>query len=709
MSLEAGARIAGRFTVQRLLGEGGMGVVYAVTDGKFRDALRALKMLRPGKGSDPTLRARFVEEVKAAAKIKSAHVVQVIDYDTEAASPWMLMEYLLGETLEARVLRAGPLPLGEARKRVLELGHALGAAHREGVLHLDLKPGNLFLARTEDADGTTRLKVLDFGLSRQILDGQTHVQQSRPVGTEAWMPPEQFSKKAEMRPTADVWPLGLIAFWMLTAKHYWLSVDATGDVDNGLQLLGEIDEGAVVPASRRARERGSARALPEGFDAWFARCVCKDPAARFADGGVASAALDAVLARASRGSSSPAPEPALARPAVTAEVERPEPPKGLTARVQVPLPSGPPVVPSRAPETVPSQVHTAPVHARRLWLVLWGVAGALAMVLGAWKIGSSPAGPPRLAARVVPPDAPPLPAPRSPAPPRCPAGMALVRGGSFLMGSPEGTGNDNERPQHRVTLPSYCLDRTEASVAVYQRCVAAGHCDAAPTTVEWPGIAAGERRDYGRFCMGNHLDQVDYPSNCINWTQAKAFCEWPGHAEGARRLPREAEWEFAARGEAGRTYPWGEAAPDGTRANLCGDECVAYGRTFRFTWTGISGWRDAHGGLAPVESYLAGATPGASDADRILNLAGNVWEWVEDRYQADAYAHHNAGGSLAREASGGLRETEPRVLRGGGWDNVVPALARAAFRYSDTATIRFLNVGVRCARGTMQHSSILDP
>ncbi len=221
--LSDGERFAGRFRVLREIGEGGMGLVYAVHDEKL-DAQAALKVLHPRLlKKDPGARARFIREARATGKVRSDHVARVIDYDENAEGvPWMLMELLEGDTLEERVARDGPLPLAEARRLVLQLGHALGAAHAAGVVHMDLKPANVFLARSARIGEREVVKVLDFGLARVIDPDRTSAQVTRAMGTYAWSAPEQYSD-ARVHKTVDVWPLGLIAFWMLTAKHYWLA------------------------------------------------------------------------------------------------------------------------------------------------------------------------------------------------------------------------------------------------------------------------------------------------------------------------------------------------------------------------------------------------------------------------------------------------------------------------------------------------------
>ncbi len=700
MTLGVGQRFADRFTLLGELGEGGMGRIYEVADTKFAGMRRALKVLLPSKQRDAKARELFSKEVTATASIKSDHVVQVIDYDVEAAEPWMLLELLEGETLDAHVRATGPLPWEEARRRAMELGHALGAAHAAGVLHLDLKPSNLYLAHMADAYGTTKLKVLDFGLSRQIVEGKSHVLQSRAMGTEAWMPPEQFNRKSELRPSADVWPLGLIAFWMLTAKHYWLSIDDHGEAEDFAHLLGEVTAGATTSASARAKERNSDRSLPEGFDAWFAKCVARDVSARWPDGGTASRELDGVLSRASVISAPPVSPPPKPAYDATREAPRPLPPAGLTAPVQVVMPQpvfAPQVqrtvaveTPTTAPVVAPARSSGARIGA--------GVVGLLGVVaLAAWGLQRSqrtqPTQSPDAGALVVPPQAPPPP---PPPPPTCPSDMVLIPAGEFLMGSPDGQGDSDEHPQHRVRFAQpFCMERTEVSVASYRACVAAGACEPAPVTVDWPGISAADRR-YSRFCNGEQADRLDHPMNCVNWSQSKRYCEWSGHESGARRLPREAEWEYAARGSANRTYPWGEAAPDGTRTNLCGDECRRLLRsTMGGDFTVISGWHDDYGATAPVTAFSAGATP-----EGLLNMAGNVWEWVDDVYASDAYLHHDAEGFYARDASVPSQSTESRVFRGGGWYSDYASVARAAVRYRYAPTDRDYGVlGFRCARG----------
>ncbi len=194
------------------------------------------------------------------------------------------------------------------------------------------------------------------------------------------------------------------------------------------------------------------------------------------------------------------------------------------------------------------------------------------------------------------------------------AGMVYVPAGEFLMGSPDGEGYDDEHPLHTVYLDAFWIDKTEVTNAMYQQCVNAGVCQ--------------ENHDYGVAFNG-----PDQPVVGVNWYDAKTYCEWVG-----KRLPTEAEWEKAARGTDGRKYPWGNQSPNCSLLNYVSHGGACVGRT------------------APVGSYPAGASPYGA-----LDMAGNVWEWVSDWYNANYYINSPPSNPT------GPNSGEKRSLRGGGW------------------------------------------
>ncbi|MGH7367083.1 MAG: formylglycine-generating enzyme family protein [Candidatus Rokuibacteriota bacterium] len=220
------------------------------------------------------------------------------------------------------------------------------------------------------------------------------------------------------------------------------------------------------------------------------------------------------------------------------------------------------------------------------------------------------------------------------------AEMVLVPASEFWMGSDDG--NDDEKPRHGVDVDAYWIDKYEITNGLYQRFMEATH-RAAP-----------------RFWSHRHLNDASQPVVGVSWHDADAFCRWVG-----KRLPTEAEWEKAARGDDGRTYPWGEQW-DSSRANSKESQ------------------RDRP---APVGSYPRGVSPyGAYD------MAGNVWEWVVDWYAKDYYERS------PRRNPRGPKTGQWKVLRGGSW-GYLPSLLRTTNRLSIMPDLRNTVIGFRCARG----------
>ncbi|HEY4118393.1 MAG TPA: serine/threonine-protein kinase, partial [Byssovorax sp.] len=332
MSLRPGTRLGGDYVVGRALAQGGMGAVYSAVQ-ESTGAERALKVMHPSLVGEPRLRAMFDREARASARIASDHVVQVLaaGVDADTGSPWLVMELLDGETLAQAIDRAGALPFDDVRRIVSELCHGLGAAHTalEPLVHRDLKPENVFLARTKRRDGAWSVKLLDFGIAK-VIDDARGAGTTMPAGTPMWMAPEQSEARSVVTPAADVWALGLVVFRATTGEHYWKVARRATSFPAGA-LLKEVLIDPIVPASERAAELGVLALLPPGFDGWFARCVDRDPAARFPDAEAARAAFERVAARATTdvfGATDPTPlaaERALAASSAAATSTNAEP------------------------------------------------------------------------------------------------------------------------------------------------------------------------------------------------------------------------------------------------------------------------------------------------------------------------------------------------------------------------------------------------
>jgi len=256
-----------------------------------------------------------------------------------------------------------------------------------------------------------------------------------------------------------------------------------------------------------------------------------------------------------------------------------------------------------------------------------------------------------------------------------------VPAGEFTIGSPEGTGYDDERPSTQVALPAFWIGQTEVTNAQYRPFVEGGGYQQdqwwTQTGLEWRNTNNVEKPDCWADTPG---DQENYPVICVSWYEAFAYAQWLADATQLPiRLPTEAEWERAARGDDGRIYPWGNPW-DGSRLNFCDTNCT-------YDWKD-NGANDGYAQTAPVGNYPQGASPYGA-----LDMAGNVWEWTNSRYldypYQNADAHENAEGDAGR------------VLRGGSW-YFIDLAVRVASRSRYSPYRRNLFVGGRLVVGAPQ-------
>ncbi|HEY1956985.1 MAG TPA: protein kinase [Polyangiaceae bacterium] len=281
-----------KYRIDRVIGQGGMGVVFEATHMKLEQRV-AIKMLMPALLASPELVGRFEREARAAANLRHHNAARVSDVDqTESGIPYMVMELLHGHDLDAELTARGPLPIGEAIGYVVQAGAAMVEAHAAGTVHRDLKPSNLFL--NEEADGTRCVKVLDFGISKIVSPNEARVTATETqMGTPLYMSPEQVRSAKNVDHRSDIWSLGVIAYELLAGKPPFIG-SAAGV---GAQIV--ADE---PPPLRDARPD-----VPEDLAAAIARAMSKDPAARFQS-------MREMLTAFAPFSSVAVPPPALARP-----------------------------------------------------------------------------------------------------------------------------------------------------------------------------------------------------------------------------------------------------------------------------------------------------------------------------------------------------------------------------------------------------------
>jgi serine/threonine-protein kinase len=245
-----------------------MGIVYAVEHTQTGELL-ALKVMTSHQHATRDAVERFKREARASSKIKSEHVVRVIDADVApelGQAPYLVMDLLEGTDLE-RASVDQPVAPALVVDWLRQVARALDKAHRIGIVHRDLKPENIFLTRRDD--GSALIKVLDFGIAKIAAESTGTTQSGQILGTPLYMSPEQArGDPAQVGPSADLYALGLIAYRLLTGAPYWKATTVTG-------IIAQILYEPMPPPSERGNRLGGE------FDGWFLRACSRSAQERF--------------------------------------------------------------------------------------------------------------------------------------------------------------------------------------------------------------------------------------------------------------------------------------------------------------------------------------------------------------------------------------------------------------------------------------------
>jgi serine/threonine-protein kinase len=610
----------GRYELLEELGRGAMGVVYKARDPEI-DRLVAVKVLAVAPGLDPGAaqqhRERFQREARAAGRLAHPNIVTIHDVGEDQGRTFLVMQLVEGQALD-RILRTRrPLPLAEALTIGEQVASALDYAHRHGIIHRDVKPANILLS----PEGS--VKVTDFGIAR--ITGAETTQAGQTLGTPSYMSPEQV-QGLTLDGRSDIFSLGTVLYEVLSGERAFQGETLS-------TIIYRILHEEPIPL------RQLNPAFPEALETCLQKALAKDPGARFAR----ATDLARDLRTAAEGKTVSAPADIETRGTLRLPTQPPSPPHGGRRRLLWPaLTAG-----------------IAAVAVAIVLLAVWGRASRKAERPAAPPIAQAPvteAG----KTKAIPDEAvrKKTSAEAEPAKPseeraRTPgaiqrrgaddAEMVYVPAGTFVIGDTHGDGEDDERPTHPITLPAFWLDRTEVTNAQFAH-FARFTRDAREVKRETGVTEGGKDR---------------YPVVNVPWRAALAYCRWAG-----KRLPTEAEWEYAARGSAGRKYPWGNTWDE---------------RNARFAGN--------HGsqGAAPVGSYPAGASPFGA-----LDMAGNVWEWVSTLYMPYPY--------LASDGRENLSIQGRHVLRGGSWF-LNPWDLRSSNREFGEPGYRSVYIGFRCAQG----------
>jgi formylglycine-generating enzyme required for sulfatase activity/serine/threonine protein kinase len=743
-----GATIAGKYTIEAVIDRGGYGLVYRAIHEVLGQpvALKFFTGLAQAPPDQrAALVERFTMEARLLMRLstRSTNVVQARDIlelttDDGVWMPYLVLEWLDGRSLEwllynpASPGRGRGRPLLEAFNLLDGVARALAVAHACKVAHRDIKPGNFMILGEELKPGVI-VKVLDFGIAKEMPTNAAMTAGGNTQFTPKYGAPEQFDRvHGATGPWTDVYGFALVLLEL---------------VRGGPRVFPQKDFIALAQASQNPRERPTPRALglevSDEVEAVFAKALAVPVNQRYEHMAAFWNALGAALGvrdfvpvseEAPPGMSVGDERPAMSlleRRLSTRELELPAQAKAMleqaaherglddpSARssgarrrdagtstgsrrlVELAAESakqGPPtVVDEDAVETVGGVSKSRLMvkkngRSGRAGLIVGGIAAAAAcaavviLVMSGETARPDPVVAPSDETKSPTPEVAPKP-PAAPAS-RCPEGMAYIRGGKFFMGS-DNVDDDAlavSRPAHQVEVADFCMDIHEVTTADYAKCSDKGDCKRAHREAVWPQGKMKEaawieaRAAYSPLCNEGQAGREQHPVNCVTWEQADRYCTLQG-----KRLPREAEWEFAARGSDGRTYPWGDSLPDEKHLNGCGRECADWRTTARLPEVPLLyEANDGHAGTAPVGSFPAGKTEAG-----LLDMVGNVFEWT-----ADAAVPYPGAPPEAT-----TRLTPGKVMRGGAFNSSQREHAEPALRFGQDPTAHIHAVGFRCAK-----------
>jgi formylglycine-generating enzyme required for sulfatase activity/serine/threonine protein kinase len=685
----------GGFRILKVLGHGGMGVVFEGEDPKL-DRKVAIKAMLPHLVGNRSSQQRFLREAKAAAALEHDHIVPILQVGEDRGAPFLVMPFLKGEPLDVRLHREKTLPIAEVLRIGRETAEGLAAAHERGLIHRDIKPANLWL---EAPHG--RVKILDFGLARASSKDAGLTQEGVIIGTPAFMAPEQ-GRGEKLDGRCDLWSLGVVLYRLCTGLFPFQGADTVATL-------------VAVALNTPAAPATINREVPAGLSDLVMKLLEKDPAKRIASAQhlvAALLALERQLARREATETAPAPVAVavpVASPAAVdsnpfADLEQPrqgivDPRAGAPRRakqnlearsdepqLRVLAPGLPPLPPQESENTV-AQAQGSPSakggRKRRLFAV--GIIAAIlvaTIVVALSRRGGkrSDVGEPHAGDGKDNKSAKAMETPKQQPGDANSVGMKVVRipAGRFLMGSPNGEKDrSDDEEQHEVEISKpFWLGIHEVTQKQFQSVMGYN-----PSYFSRNGAGKrGARYPSSSPPAGGKNaapeDTSDFPVENVSWEEAKEFCEKLTQKEGGGRtyrLPTEAEWEYACRGGAPsyQVFHFGDSLSS-RQANFDGGA--------------------PYGGATKGPYLKRTCKVGSYEPNRfgLFDMHGNVREWCSDWYARDYY------GRSRRTDPPGAPGGDFRVVRGGSWYNV-GGCCRSAYRINDGPTSRGNHLGFRVA------------
>jgi formylglycine-generating enzyme required for sulfatase activity len=669
-------RVAERYVLVDVLGEGGMGRVYKAHDTRMgRDI--AFKIIRKEKLKHPAAAGRFVQEVQALGKLgRHPNVVEVYEAAQVGDNHYCVMEYIDGADLTKIIRDTGLMSIPQACDAIRQAALGLEHAFQTGLVHRDIKPSNIIVPRNGGP-----VKLVDLGLARVIdtppggEDAHRITQEGFVIGTPDFLAPEQARDPMSVDIRADIYSLGGTLFYILTGRVPYdggtatekLLKHCTDPPPNLLQYRPDAPPALQQLIHWCMAKRAEERPQTPLQLAQALQPFCPFPTPSAAMFGMQSPAHYAGLPGAPIGSGAypglPPAYPQANYPPAYPQPQPPlQPPVYAPPGTQIPLPDP---NPSSQVFKLPTQTNDEdPIRKRSegkfpvgLLLILLG--GLFVMAIGGFAAYRMFVGPEQ--------------GPLEPFTNSYGMKMVKLEGGTFRMGSPENEvgRQSNEGPVHEVTIRGpFFMSATEVSHSQFLRVMTTS-----PTT-------AGRRAK-----SPEHM-----PVDSVTWDEANEFCNkltekeknQPWMRKGwAYRLPTEAEWEYACRG--------------GTDTPTAFGDHIVFPTQAMYKLTAKDPKDPYEAGEKPKESFQFGQPVGKTEANRfgLHDMHGNVAEWCSDWYRSEAY------NDAVRDNPTGPADGDKRVIRGGSFSDHASAL-RSAARSSARPTERLATVGFRVVYAPIQ-------
>ncbi|MBK03463.1 MAG: hypothetical protein CL920_14600 [Deltaproteobacteria bacterium] len=673
------------YRIDSILGEGGQAVIYRGTDLQMElpIAIKHFKKTSKGVQNDPE---RFKREARNQAKLVHQNIVTIRAVLEEEDELFIVMEYVNGPTLEELIASSQELPrlpLALIGHIFLQVLRGLAYAHKVGVIHRDIKPSNILITKEN------KVKLADFGLARAAQDKRL-TQAGLVIGTPAYLAPEQMQGTEHLDPRCDIYSVGVTLYESLCGNTPFQRPDEK-DVPP-FELMGRHLFMEPTPL----RELGVP--ISQEFEQVVLKSIAKDPDDRFADCKEFITALRPVLASMSdtletevqdfllhQVSSQSAEHHTFSEAyATTTEFQPPSDQHLLQAIHETPShdeleayhsaetsdkTEEMSIPPTLRVDLSSEQPHTRPPKAENPpWAKIAVILAILLIFMGGFILRETQKNPSNKQTNNKKTNNKQTTQKNTEIPyPQPIAGVKMVKvpAGPFFMGRGRKRTKRTYTPQSEIYLSTYWIDMTEVTVEQYNLCVQAGKCR---QHAKMPTLKTKTK---------------DLPITWVNWFDARTFCKW-----SKKTLPTEAQWEKAARGIKAADYPWGNQNPQCKYANF--DGCPP-------------------GGVLPVgpPHRIAGRSPYGA-----LDMAGNVWEWVDDCYDREAYLYLDGKNPTLRsnhaifdknphKVEWKKKNTTPwkclqHVLRGGSWFKLKWGL-RAFARRGGFHRMKRKDVGFRCA------------